>query len=64
MKVTFSTTVENTPYGNSTAHCLDSRYDAIFNIGLMLLSADPDMTIYPVRQESGFISEDDILPMT
>jgi hypothetical protein len=39
-------------------------YDAIFIIGLMLLSADPDTTIYPVKQESGFIAEDDMLPMT
>jgi hypothetical protein len=30
----------------------------------MLLSADPDTTIYPVKQESGFIAEDDMLPMT
>jgi len=33
-------------------------------MGLMLLSADPDTTFYPVKQESGFIAEDDMLPMT
>jgi len=64
MKVTFSIMVESTAYGNSTAACLDSRYDAIFIIGRMLLSADPDTIIYPVKQESGFIAEDDMLPMT
>jgi hypothetical protein len=26
----------------------------------MLLSADPDTTIYLVKQESGFIAEDDV----
>jgi len=30
----------------------------------MLLSADPDTTIYPVKQEFGFITEDDMLPIT
>ena len=64
VKVTFSTIVESTPYGNSTAPYLDSRYDAIFIIGLMLMSADPDTTIYPVKSESGFVAEDDMLPMT
>ena len=64
VKVTFSTMVESTPYGNSTAPCLDSRYDAIFIIGLMLLSADPDTTIYPVKQESVFTAEDDMMSMT
>ena len=38
MIVTFSTMMENTPYGN--------------------------MTIYPVKHESGVIAEDDMLPMT
>jgi len=63
VKVTFSIMVESSPYGNSIAPCLDSRYDAIFILGLMLLSADPDTTIYPVKQESGFIAEDDMLSM-
>ena len=64
VKFTFSTMVESTPYGNSTAPCLDSRYDAIFIIGLVLLYADPDTTIYPVKQESGFIAEGDMMSMT
>ena len=51
-----------TPCGNSTAHCLDCRYDAIFSIGLMLLTADPGTAIFTVKQESGFSAEDDILP--
>ena len=58
MKVTFSILVETNPYGNFTATCLDSRYDAIFISGLMLLSADPYTTIYPVKQKSEFIGED------
>ena len=55
---------QETPYGNCIAPCLDSRYDAILFIGLMLLSADPDTTTFPVKQESGFMAEDDMLPMT
>ena len=47
VKVTFSTMVEINPQGNSTAPCLDSKYDATFIIGAVLLSAHPDRTIYP-----------------
>ena len=64
VKVTFSTMMKRTPYGNSTAPFLDSMYDAIFIIGLMLLSAETDTTICLVMQESGLIAEDDMLPLT
>ena len=64
MKVTFSTMVEITPYGNSIAPCLDFRYDAIFIISLMLLAVDPVTTMHPLKQESGLITEDDMLSMT